>query len=185
MSVTRRDFLKGVGGGAGLAGVAGLEALPADAEAREPKTKGAQAVPSLCYYCAVGCGIVVSVAGGKVVAIQGDPEHPINRGALCSKAQAYIQVLDHPQRLTRVLYRAPGAAQWQEKPLDWAMAEIAQRIKATREATFTETEEGVTVNRAEGIAALGSAVIANEECYLLTKLMRGLGVVWLEHQARV
>jgi len=185
MTVTRRDFLKGVGAGAGLAGVAGVEAFPSEAAARELKTKGAKEVPSLCYYCAVGCGIVASVADGKVVAIQGDPEHPINRGTLCSKAQAYIQALDHPKRLTRALYRAPGATEWQEKPLDWAMAEIAQRIKATRDAAFTETEDGVTVNRTEGIAALGSAVIANEECYLLTKLMRGLGVVWLEHQARV
>lgn len=185
MTVTRRDFLKGVGAGTGLAGVAGMEAFPSEAAARELKTKGAREVPSLCYYCAVGCGIVASVADGKVIAIQGDPEHPINRGALCSKAQAYIQVLDHPKRLTRALYRAPGAAEWQGKPLDWAMAEIAQRIKVTRDATFKEAEEGVTVNRTEGIAALGSAVIANEECYLLTKLMRGLGVVWLEHQARV
>jgi formate dehydrogenase major subunit len=185
MSVTRRDFLKGTGIGAGLAATAGVELAPAEVYAKELKTKGAKEVPSLCYYCAVGCGIKASVADGKVVAIQGDPEHPINRGTLCSKAQAYIQVFDHPKRLTKALYRAPGATEWQEKPLDWAMAEIAQRIKATRDATFTETEDGVTVNRTEGIAALGSAVIANEECYLLTKLMRGLGVVWLEHQARV
>lgn len=183
MNLTRRDFLKGAGTGTGLA--AGLELTPAAAVAAELKTKGAREVPSICYYCAVGCGIVASVADGKVVAIQGDLEHPINRGTLCSKAQAYIQVLDHPRRLTKTLYRAPGGTEWQEKPLDWAMDEIAQRIKATRDATFTETEDGVTVNRTEAIAALGSAIIANEECYLLTKLMRGLGVVWLEHQARI
>jgi formate dehydrogenase major subunit len=185
MSITRRDFLKGAGAGAGLAATGGAGLAPAESEARELKTKDARDVPSLCYYCAVGCGIRVSVADDKVVAIQGDPEHPINRGALCSKAQAYTQVLDNPRRLTKALYRAPGAAQWQEKPLDWAMDQIARRIKATRDATFRETEDGVTVNRTEGVAALGSAVIANEECYLLTKLMRGLGVVWLEHQARV
>ncbi|HAM59974.1 MAG: formate dehydrogenase [Candidatus Rokubacteria bacterium GWC2_70_24] len=183
MSLTRRDFLKGAGTGAGLA--AAVDLAPAEVAAQELKTKGAKEVPSICYYCAVGCGIVASVADGKVVAIQGDPAHPINRGALCSKAQAYIQVLDHPQRLTKALYRAPGAGEWQEKPLDWAMAEIAQRIRSTRDATFKEAEDGVTVNRTEAIAALGSAIIANEECYLLTKLMRGLGVVWLEHQARI
>ncbi len=185
MDVTRRDFVKGAATGAGLAATAGIELESVQAYTVELKTKGAREVPSLCYYCAVGCGIVASVADGKVVAIQGDPEHPINRGALCSKAQAYIQVLDHPKRLTKVLYRPPGATEWQEKPLDWAMDQIAQRIKATRDATFRETEDGVTVNRAEGIAALGSAVITNEECYLLAKAMRGLGVVWLEHQARV
>ena len=185
MSMSRRDFLKGAGTGAAVAAAVGVDTAPVEGAARELKTKGAREVPSLCYYCAVGCGIVASVADGKVVAIQGDPEHPINRGALCSKAQAYLQVLDHPQRLTKVLYRAPGAADWQEKSLDWALGEIAQRIKTTRDATFRETEEGVTVNRTEGLAALGSAIIANEECYLLTKLMRGLGVVWLEHQARI
>jgi len=185
MSMSRRDFLKGAGTGAVVATAVGVDTAPVEGAPRELKTKGAREIPSLCYYCAVGCGIVASVVDGKVVAIQGDPQHPINRGALCSKAQAYIQVLDHPKRLTKALYRPPGATEWQEKPLDWAMDQIAQRIKATRDATFRETEDGVTVNRAERIAALGSAVIANEECYLLTKLMRGLGVVWLEHQARV
>ncbi len=185
MTFTRRDFIKRTGTGAAVAATVGTEAVPAEAYQAELKTRGTRAVNSICYYCAVGCGIVASVADGRVVAIQGDPEHPINRGALCSKAQAYIQVLEHPHRLTRVLYRAPGAREWEARPLDWAMAEIARRVKATRDATFTETEDGVTVNRTEGIAMLGSAVIANEECYLLAKLMRGLGVVWLEHQARI
>ncbi|OGK79822.1 MAG: hypothetical protein A2050_01845 [Candidatus Rokubacteria bacterium GWA2_73_35] len=184
MELTRRDFVKGAGTGAVVVAATGVE-TPAEAYSPRLKTTGTARVNSICYYCAVGCGIVASVADGKVTAIEGDREHPINRGALCSKAQAYLQVLDHPQRLTKVLYRAPGAADWQEKSLDWAMTEIAQRIKTTRDATFRETEEGVTVNRTEGLAALGSAVIANEECYLLTKLMRGLGVVWLEHQARI
>ena len=184
MELTRRDFVKGAGTGAVVVAATGVEA-PAEAYSPTLKTTGTRKVNSICYYCAVGCGIVASVADGKVIAIEGDREHPINRGSLCSKAQAYLQVLDHPQRLTKVLYRAPGAADWQEKSLDWAMTEIAQRIKTTRDATFRETEEGVTVNRTEGLAALGSAIIANEECYLLTKLMRGLGVVWLEHQARI
>ena len=185
MGMTRRDFIKGAGAGAAVAATAGAELAPAEAYTTELKTKGAKEVSSLCYYCAVGCGIKVSVAGGKVVAIQGDPEHPINRGTLCSKAQAYIQVLDHPKRLTKALYRAPGASEWQEKPIDWAMEQVAQRIKVARDATFKESEDGVTVNRTEAVAALGSAVIANEECYLLTKVLRGLGFVWLEHQARI
>lgn len=185
MGVTRRDFLKGAGTSAALAAATGVERASAEPYTAQLKTKGATEVASICYYCAVGCGIKASVVDGKVVSLQGDPEHPINRGTLCSKAQAYIQALDHPRRLTRALYRAPGAGEWQEKPLDWAMDQIAQRVKATRDATFRETEDGVSVNRAEGIAALGSAIIANEECYLLVKLLRGLGVVWLEHQARI
>lgn len=185
MSLTRRDFLKGAGTGAALGGAVGVELGSAEAYVTELKTKGAKEIPSICYYCAVGCGIKASVADGKVVAIQGDPEHPINRGTLCSKAQAYIQVLQHPNRLTKALYRAPGAAEWQEKPLDWAMEQIAQRIKATRDATFVEKEGDVPVNRTEAIATLGSAIIANEEAYLLAKLGRGLGIVPMEHQARI
>lgn len=185
MSLTRREFIKSAGAGTGLAATAGLEVTPAVAYSSELKTKGAKEIPSICYFCAVGCGIKVSVADGKVVAIQGDPEHPINRGALCSKAQAYIQVLGHPNRLTKALYRAPGASEWQEKPLDWAMDQIAQRIRATRDATFVEREGEVTVNRTEALATLGSAIVANEEAYLLAKLGRGLGIVPIEHQARI
>jgi formate dehydrogenase major subunit len=185
MSVSRREFLKGVGASAGAAAASGVEVAPAEVAARELKTVGATSVPSICYYCAVGCGILASVKDGKVVAIQGDPDHPINQGTLCSKAQAYIQVMEHPKRLTKVLYRPPGAAEWQEKPLDWAMDQIAERIKATRDATFVEREGEVQVNRTEAIATLGSAIIANEEAYLLAKLGRGLGIVPMEHQARI
>jgi len=141
MSMSRRDFLKGAGTGAAVAAAVGVDTAPVEGAARELKTKGAREVPSLCYYCAVGCGIVASVADGKVVAIQGDPEHPINRGALCSKAQAYIKVLDHPNRLTKALYRPPGATEWQEKPLDWAMDRIAELTKQTRDANFNEFQD--------------------------------------------
>jgi formate dehydrogenase major subunit len=185
MGLTRRDFIKGAGAGAGLVATAGVELASAQAYTAELKTKGAKEVLSICYYCAVGCGIKASVVDGKVVAIQGDPEHPINRGTLCSKAQAYIQVLDHPKRLTKVLYRGPGTAEWQERPLDWAMDQIVRRVKTTRDATFREAENGVTVNRTEAIATLGSAIMANEEAYLLAKLGRGLGIVPIEHQARI
>lgn len=183
MGLTRREFVRGAGAGAGL--LAGAAWSRAEAYTPTLKTQGAREVVSVCYYCAVGCGIRVSVVDGRVVAIQGDPEHPINRGALCSKAQAYFQALQHPKRLRKVLYRAPGATAWEEKPLDWAMDEIVRRIAATRDATFVETEDGVPVNRTEAIATLGSAIIANEEAYLLAKLGRGLGIVPMEHQARI
>ncbi len=186
MAIARREFLRLSGGAA--VGVAALEgsAGPPAAEAAEPlKTQGATQVHSICYYCAVGCGINVSVANGKVIAIEGDPEHPINRGTLCSKAQAFTQALDHERRLRKARYRAPGSDHWEDKPLDWALDQIALRIKATRDATFEEQEDGVTVNRTRALASLGGAILNNEECYLLAKLMRGLGVVYLEHQARI
>ena len=183
MSLTRRDFLKSTT----TAGIAATTVgfAPVEAEAATLKTEGARSVPSICYYCAVGCGIQASVKAGKIVAIQGDPDHPINRGTLCSKAQAYIQVMEHPKRLTKVLYRPPGANEWQEKPLDWAMDQIADRVKAARDASFVEREGEVPVNRTEAIATLGSAIIANEEAYLFAKLGRGLGIVPMEHQARI
>lgn len=186
MAIGRRDFLKISGGAA--AGVAALNASPGPppAEAAGPlKTEGATQVNSICYYCAVGCGIKAYVADGKVVAIEGDPEHPINRGTLCSKAQAFTQAVDHPRRLRTARYRAPGSDRWEEKPLDWALDQIAQRVKATRDATFEVHEDGVPVNRTRAIASLGGAILNNEECYLLVKLMRGLGAVYLEHQARI
>lgn len=114
MALTRREFVQRAATGAAVAGVAGSEVAPAEASyAPSLKTEGTREVKSICYYCAVGCGITASVKDGRVVAIQGDPEHPINRGTLCSKAQAYIQVLEHPNRLTKALYRAPGAKDWE------------------------------------------------------------------------
>src|SRR5574341_1073708 len=133
MTIGRREFLKFTGGAA--AGTAALEAAsgPRPAHAAGPlKTQGATQVNSICYYCAVGCGIKVSVAKGRVVAIEGDPEHPINRGTLCSKAQAFTQAQDHPRRLRTARYRAPGSDRWEEKPLDWVVEQIARRMKATR-----------------------------------------------------
>lgn len=187
MAFSRRDFLKGgVGTGAAAAAVGlGLDLRPVKAYAQTLKIKTAKAVPSICYYCAVGCGIISWVEGGKVVQIEGDPDHPVNRGTLCSKAQAFAQAISNERRLTKVLYRAPGATAWETKPLDWAMDQIARRIRATRDATFEEQEDGVTVNRTRALASLGGAILSNEECYLLVKLMRGLGVVYLEHQARI
>lgn len=190
MAVSRREFLKLSGAtaaGAALGGLAslGFDLKPIKVYAETLKIKEAKLVPSICYYCAVGCGVLVAVEKGKVINIEGDPDHPINQGTLCSKAQAFSQAIHNERRITKVLYRAPGAASWEEKPLDWAMGRIAVRIKETRDATFKETEDGVPVNRTETIASLGSAVIANEEAYLLTKLARSLGIVYIEHQARV
>jgi formate dehydrogenase major subunit len=134
----------------------------------------------------VGCGLIAHTVDGKLVNIEGDPDHPINQGALCSKGQAVFEVVTSPRRLEKVRYRAPGSDQWEEKELDWAVKTLAQRIKATRDATFTATSQsGTPVNRTEAIASLGAASLNNEECYLISKLTRSLGIVYLEHQARL
>jgi formate dehydrogenase major subunit len=139
----------------------------------------------------VGCGAIVAAEGDQVVNLEGDPDHPINQGSLCSKglALAQLHTVDgevNPNRLQKVKYRAPGSSTWEEKSWDWAIEEIAKRIKATRDANFIEADsEGRTVNRLEAIASLGGAALDNEECSLIIKAMRSLGLVYIEHQARI
>ena len=192
MSLSRRDFLKV--GGATAAGVAvgspGIDLGPVEAAATSLKIKEAKAFHGVCPYCAVGCAQLIYTKNNKIIDIEGDPDTPHTLGRLCPKGAATIQLSNNPLRPTKALYRAPGSDKWEEKPLEWMWDEIAKRVKATRDATFVEVEKSkagadVVVNRTEGIANLGSACIDNEECYLLTKLMRTLGVVYLEHQARV
>ena len=183
MIMTRRNFLKtsGVTGGA----VAGLFAMkPLEARARETqlRIRYAKQTTTICPYCGVGCGQIVSARKGKVINIEGDPDHPINEGALCSKGGALYQVANNKRRLTKVKYRAPGSNHWEEKSWNWAINRISRRIKETRDAGLAD---GRKVNRVDNIAAIGGAALDNEECYLYSKFMRALGVVYLEHQARI
>ena len=161
---------------------------------RRLKIKNAREVPSVCPYCAVGCGQLVSARDGKIINIEGNPESPINRGTLCPKGAATYQLAVNPHRLTRVLYRRPGGAAWETRSLDWVMDRIAQLVKQTRDATFQETwktkdkdgkEVEKRVNHTLAIASLGGATMDNEWNYLQAKLMRALGVVNLENQARI
>ncbi|MBI2756624.1 MAG: hypothetical protein HYX52_07935 [Chloroflexi bacterium] len=142
---------------------------------------------SICPYCAVGCGQLVYARGNQVIAIEGDPRNPINQGTLCPKGSATFGWMQNPNRLTTVKYRAPFSDHWEERPLTWAMEQIAQRIKKTRDATFVKTiEDGVPVNHTTGIAELGGATLDNEENYLIKKLLAGgLGMIWIENQARI
>lgn len=186
--LSRRDFLKAAGASAAAIWLAelGFDLAEARAEAHALRTATAQPVPSICYFCAVGCGVVAHVQDGKIINVEGDPDHPISQGALCSKGQSLIEMVYNPQRLKKVLYRAPGAAEWEEKSWDWALDRIVERARATRDATILhKNEAGVVVNRTEALASLGSAIYNNEECYTLVKLMRALGLVNIEHQARI
>lgn len=142
---------------------------------------------SICPFCAVGCAQLVYAKNGRPIHIEGDPRSPVNQGTLCPKGASTLGMLLSPQRVNRVLYRAPHATEWQEKPLDWAMERIARLTKETRDATFVENlPDGRAVNHTLGIASLGGATLDNEENYLIKKLLSGgLGMVTVENQARV
>jgi formate dehydrogenase major subunit len=186
MQLSRRGFLKaGAATGLGL-GVLGRRASAAEGKGPPAlRVRGAKESTTICPYCGVGCGAIVSVIDGKIVNVEGDPDHPINRGSLCSKGAAMYQISNNERRLTTVRYRAPGSSHWEEKPWRWAVNEIAKRVKKTRDATFQAKEGNLVVNRTPGIAGLGGAALDNEECYAYSKLARSLGIVYLEHQARI
>lgn len=200
VNLSRRSFFKLTGAtfaAGALAEVFGpANALAADA-VPELRIKGAIETTTICCYCSVGCGGICSVINGELVNLEGDPDHPINRGALCSKGSAQFNLRNiynpesgklepNPYRLTKVKYRAPGASEWEEKDWAWAIDEIAKRVKATRDANYETTDaNGVTVNRTEAIGNLGGASLDGEECYAVQKFARALGVTWIEHQARI
>ncbi len=187
MELSRRDFLKLSGASAGgLLLPAGFAATAVAEGVVFPLHKPMGETPTICPYCAVGCGMVVGANAGKVVNIEGDPDHPISRGSLCSKGGTLSQLANSDQRVVKPQYRAPNSDKWEEVEWDWALDEIARKIKDTRDEHFIETDDqGRLVNRVEAIAHVGSAAIDNEECSILVKMMRSLGLVYLEHQARI
>jgi formate dehydrogenase major subunit len=189
MNVTRRDFMKISGvtvAGAALSQL-GFDLTPVQAYAAELRIKGAKETPTICCYCSVGCGIIVATdKAGKVINSEGDPDHPISEGSLCAKGAASYQIAVNDNRLKNVRYRAPNSDKWKEVSWEWALDEIAKRIKKSRDASFMEKNaQGQVVNRCNGIASVGSAAMDNEECWLYSKLLRSLGLVYIEHQARI
>ena len=159
----------------------------AESVAKAPRIRGATVKRSVCPYCAVGCGQLAYVKDGTLLDVEGDPESPINRGTLCPKGAATYQYAVNPLRITEVLYRAPYSTAWERKPLEWAMEQIAQRIKQARDETFIEKlPNGKTVNACYAIESLGGATLHNEENYLIKKLLcGGLGIIPIENQARI
>ncbi len=142
---------------------------------------------SICPFCAVGCGQLIYAKDGRPLHIEGDPRSPVNQGTLCPKGASTLGVLLSPQRINKVLYRAPHATEWEERPLDWAMDRVAALTKAARDDTFVEKlPDGRTVNHTLGVGSLGGATLDNEENYLIKKLFAGgLGIVNVENQARI
>ena len=152
-----------------------------------PRTETAdRVVPSVCPYCAVGCGQLVFVEDEQVTQIEGDPASPISRGRLCPKGAASKQLVTGENRQTKVRYRRPHGTEWEDLDLDTAMDMIADRVIATRRDTWEwEDEDGARVRRTMGIASLGGATLDNEENYLMKKLYTALGAVQVENQARI
>ena len=191
MEVSRRDFLRlsvAAGTGTALSGLvgSGVNLTPTVARAQELRIKGAKTSPSLCPYCSVGCATLVSTIDGKIVNIEGDPRSPHNEGTLCPKGAAIFQLHVNPNRPTQVLHRAAGAADWEVWDIERAMARITELVKKTRDDTFIEKlSNGKLVNMTPAIFALGGATLEIEFNRICQKLMRGLGIVAIENQARI
>jgi len=193
MEISRRTFLQsGLAGGAALTAF-GFDVSPAYAQARALKIDRTTETRSTCPYCSVSCGVIIHTLGDRaknaipqVVHVEGDPDHPINRGTLCPKGASLEQEILNERRLTRPEVRRPGSDRWEDIAWDDAIDEIARWVKKTRDATFVEKDaRGRTVNRCEGIAWTGGCTDTNEFNYLVVKTMRSLGVCYLENQARV
>ena len=191
--LSRRDFLKAGAAATGAAGVSalGFELAQATSFKQNLKIAGAKELHSLCPYCAVGCSLVAYTrqnANGttQLLQIEGDPNSPVNEGRLCPKGASAMQLATSSRRVETPLYRAPGSTTWEKKDWNFVLDKIATNLKASRDRTFVAQDaNGNTVNRTEGVAFAGGAAFSSEEGYFTTKVMRTLGLVHLEQQARV
>jgi formate dehydrogenase major subunit len=196
MSITRRNWLKlaggtvvgGVGGGLTI-GELGVSVQEVQAATQKLKLSGAKEFTSACNFCSCGCGMVCHVKDGKLVNLEGDPDHVINEGSLCSKGASVAVVPASDQRVKTPMYRAPGSDKWQAISWDEALEKVARKLKATRDANWIATEKDgdkdIAVNRTDALGFLGGAQNTNEECYLMSKMSRLFGTDFVEHQARL
>lgn len=196
MDVSRRGFLK-LSALSIATFATGLGFNPAVAEAKgyALKLEGTKKIPSICHFCSGGCGMLLYVKDGKLIHLEGDPDHPTNEGTLCPKAASLLSVANSPDRVTKPKRRAPGSDHWEDISWEDALDRVAQKTKEVRDASWKAADEIVdaktglkemfSVNRAEGIAFIGSAEVDNEESYLFTKFCRLIGNPYHEHQARI
>jgi len=194
MDPNRRQFLKLSTLGGVTASVLGFDLTSAYAEVRELKIARTTETRSTCPYCSVSCGVIIHTLGDRsrnvkptVVHVEGDPDHPINQGALCPKGITLKQNIVNDRRLTKVLYRAPGGTAWEEKSWDWAIDRIARLTKDTRDTHLIERDDrGRALNALTALGVIGGCTDTNEVNYLLVKAFRaGLGVIPIEQQARI
>ncbi len=199
MQVSRRGFFKTIG--AAFATSMAYEvtsAAPALAveESSDWKLVNTEEYTNICCYCAGGCGSLCSVRDGELISLEGDPDHPINKGGLCPKGASMFQlrnivdpetreVVKNPDRVSKPMVRRPRSSEWEDITWEDAITEIARKVKDTRDETFTVEENGLTVNRCVGIASLGGSQQNSEEEYLILKVMRSLGIIAIDNQARV
>ena len=215
-TITRRDLFRlTVGGGSGLALGGLLDVRAMRAATQDLKLSEVSEFTTSCNFCSCGCGMIAAVRDGKLLKMEGDYDHIVNRGALCVKGISMFATHASPQRLTMPRYRAPGSDHWEEISWDDAIKRVAQKIRKTRDETWIATEkvdapdlvvdnaagdriasaprfvphEGgsreVPVNRTDAIGFMGGAQNTNEECYLFQKAARLLGLAYVEHQARL
>jgi len=195
MEITRRNFVKfasvaaaGIAASPVFAGLGHAAVDPVKNRAGQLDPQWSKQTSSICAFCSVGCGLLVntSLKTKRAVNIEGDPDHPINEGALCAKGASTIQMTENPDRTLKCLYREPYGEAFVEKDWDWCKKRIARLIKDSRDKSFEiKNKKGQVVNRTMGIASLGSAALDNEECLAMHSFMRSLGLVYVEHQARI
>ena len=194
MNPTRREFLKASLAGGAAVSVLGFDLTPALAQVRALKIARTTETRSTCPYCSVSCGVIIHALGDRsrnvrptVVHVEGDPDHPINQGTLCPKGITLKHNIVNDRRLTKVLYRAPGTREWQEKSWDWAIERIARLIKDTRDKHLVERDaRGRAIQALTAMGVIGGCTDTNEINYLLVKAFRaGLGVIPIEQQARI
>jgi formate dehydrogenase major subunit len=189
----RRTFIKTTIAGGGAVSAFGFDLAPVRAQTQGLKIARTSETRSTCPYCSVSCGVIIHTLGDKsknavpqVVHVEGDPDHPINRGTLCPKGASLEQDIHNERRLTKPEVRRPGSDRWEDISWEQAFDEIARKVKQTRDQTFVEKDgSGLTVNRCEGIGWTGGCTDTNELNYLAVKVMRGMGVCYFETQARV
>jgi len=193
MDISRRKFLRVSAAGTFALSTLGFDLRPAYAAVRQLKIRNAREYRTVCPYCAVGCGTIAYVHGSgglnttpTVIHVEGDPDNPINGGTLCPKGASQMQLAISPRLRKSPMFRDARSSEWREISWDEAMSWFARKFKETRDASFVERDElGRTVNRCEGLAWVGSATVANEDAYLITKTMRAMGLVYIDHQARI
>ncbi len=195
MKVSRRGFLKLSASGVGATSLVALGFSPAKvlAEVRTFKLSRTSETRNTCPYCSVGCGIIIHGLGDRaknarteIVHIEGDPDHPVNRGTLCPKGASLLDCVHSPNRLRYPEYRGPGQTEWKRVDWDWALDRIARLVKDDRDANLVEKNAaGQTVNRWPTFGMLAASASSNEAGYLTHKAFRAMGVVAMDNQARV
>ncbi len=188
MNLTRRQLLKVAGAGAGAIALGGLGVnyLITESYAKKLKIKGAREVISICPFCSVSCHFIAHVKGGEVVSTEGDPGYPVSEGALCAKGSTMLSMINSDHRVLKPMYRAPHSERWEEKSYSWMVEKVARRIKDTRDKHFVTTNaEGQRVNRLDAMFHAGSSQMSNEEASVVVQAQRAMGIVNMDHQARI